>query len=76
MSEIRCVGGYLDNVMVPDRGAKMQVLDYLDYQKYANLPKGDPRLNDRVKYHTYTRFGTVYVHDENCCPTKELKDVR
>ena len=83
MSEIRCVGGYLDNVMVSDHGPHFQVLDYDQYKDVAQqrLPKGHPDLNKTMKYHTYTEHlldagGLVYIHDESCCSTKQLKEFR
>lgn len=76
IENIRCVGGYLDNVVVTDHGETFQVLDYTDYAKMAKLPKGDPRLNNSVKYHNYTKRNGEYIHDEDCCELKSIRDFR
>ncbi|AVD99734.1 hypothetical protein HWB51_gp078 [Mycobacterium phage Cuke] len=78
MSEIRCVGGYLDNVMVVDHGPEFTVLDYDHYKDVAEqrLPKGHPDLDKPMKYHDYTKSQGVYIHNESCCKTRQLKEFR
>jgi len=72
---IRCVGGYLDNVMVPHRGDSFVVLDNDEMRRVGHLPKGHPDMKKPVKYHEYKYRNGVYIHSETCCPTRTIQGI-
>lgn len=73
MSQIRCVGAYMDNVMVPDHGPEIQALDMDEWRRVAKLPRGHSDLQNPVVYHTYKKRDGEYIHASDCCPTIDYR---
>lgn len=74
---MRCLGGPLDNVDVPDNGISFSILDpeVPIILRTGKRSDGTPvDIDEPIKSHTYEKKNTFYVHKYDCCPIITYKD--